>query len=86
MGLIESVGQVCAEDTFPCEYRITVFGGRSVYIEGVKKIRAFASVEVVLDFKKSSIKISGEGLRLEKMCGGDVAVVGRIDSIERAPF
>jgi sporulation protein YqfC len=84
MGLIESINQICGEDAIPAEYRITLFGGGCAYVEGVRRIKSFSQTEIVLCFKRCSVKIKGREMRLERFCGGDVAVKGRVDSVERA--
>ena len=86
MGFVNTIADMCAVDLAQCEFRLTVFGGGCIYAEGVKCVKAYSPSEIVIAFKKSGAVIKGDGLVLEKFCGGDVAVKGRVKSIERFCF
>ena len=59
---------------------------RSTYAEGVKSVKFYSQTEIILAIKNCALKIKGTGLRLEKFCGGDAMVKGRVQSIERISF
>lgn len=84
MSLIENIAAACGMDAslVPEDYRITVFGGRSGYFEGIKGIASFAETEVVLFLKKGRLTVTGEGLSLGKFCEGDLVICGRIRKVE----
>ncbi len=83
MGLIQSVIGACDGVVNKSQYRFTLLGDSLLYAEGVKRINSYSSAEVILSVKGGSIKITGRGLSIEKFCDGDVAVKGRVDSVER---
>lgn len=65
------------------EYRITVFGDRAVYIEGVKSIKSYSQNKMEIFVKKGEIKIIGEGLYIKKYCAEDLAVCGKIKAFSK---
>ena len=85
MGLIGSVSQTYLKELIPCEYRITVFANKGLYVEGVRCIRSFSPGEVLLGLKKSCLKIVGSGLYIQGFSGQDAVVCGEVRIIERIP-
>lgn len=83
MGFKDTILDMCPRDVVPCEYRLTAFGDGCVYIEGVRCVKSFSGEEIILGMKKSLLKICGRCLRIDKLCGGDAIVCGRIALIER---
>ncbi len=83
MGLIDTIADFCATELNQCEYRLTVLGGNCVYAEGIKRVAGFSSAEITLVLKCCQLKIVGECLRIEKFCGGDAIIKGKVKSIER---
>lgn len=65
------------------EYRITVFGDRAVYIEGVKSIKSYSRNKMEIVVKKGEIKIVGEELFIKKYCAEDLAVCGKIKAFSK---
>ncbi len=64
-------------------YRAVLFGDDAIYLENVRAIVGYSSEEVKLSLKKGGLAIKGENLYLKKYCDGDLAVCGKIASIER---
>lgn len=85
MSLIENIAAACGMDAdlAPEDYRVTLFGGRSGYFEGVKGIASFSEGEVVLFLKKGRLTVTGEKLTLGKFCEGDLVICGNIFRLER---
>ena len=85
MGLIEEVLSVFGDgiEDFSPGFKITVFGDRAVYIEGVKSIKSYSPDKMEILIKKGQIKITGEDLFVKKYCAEDLAVCGKIKAIER---
>ncbi|MBP5308312.1 MAG: YabP/YqfC family sporulation protein [Clostridia bacterium] len=83
MSLLQTIADACGTEIIPGEYRLTSFGDRCVYAEGVKSVKDLSRAEIVLGLKKCRIKITGEGLRIEKFCGGDAVIKGKVTKIER---
>ncbi|MBQ7164793.1 MAG: YabP/YqfC family sporulation protein [Clostridia bacterium] len=82
MSLLETIAGICRTEISPDEYRLTAFGGRCVYAEGVKCVKSFSRTEIILGLKKSCLKITGEGLRIEQFCGGDAVIKGSVKRLE----
>ena len=83
MSFIEEVVKIFgAEDAAPT-FRIMIFGESAAYIEGVRSIKSYSHDKMELDVKKGAIRISGEGLYVKKYCAGDIAVCGKIKSVEK---
>lgn len=64
-------------------YRATIIGDEAGYFENVLEIKSYSEEEIILSLKKGGIKILGEKLYVKKYCEGDVAVCGKIKSLER---
>ena len=69
---------------------LSVFGGenaapvpRVMLLEGVKAIKSYSQDKIEVLVLKGEIKITGEGLFVKKYCAGDLAVCGKIKSVER---
>lgn len=77
------IDNVCSRELAPCEYRLTIYGGECVYVEGVKRVISFCADEILLGAKSCRIRICGQALKIEKFCGEDVAIKGRVVCIER---
>ena len=83
MSFIDEVMSIFGgEDISPC-FRVMMIGDNAAYIEGVKSIKSYSQDKIELFLKKGGIKIAGEGLFFKKYCAGDLAVCGKIRSIER---
>ena len=66
----------------PC-FRIMWIGEDALYIEGVKSVKSYSQEKIELNIKNGGLKVFGEKLFFKKYCAGDVAVCGKIKSIER---
>lgn len=83
MSFIDEVLSVFGgEDAAPLS-RVMLIGDGAAYVEGVKAIKSYSQEKIELFIKKGEISISGEGLFVKKFCGGDLAVCGKIKSIEK---
>ena len=83
MGFFSDALGIFGNEDLICDYRITVFGDRAAYLEGVKKIKGYAQDLIEISVGKGEIKIFGEGLFVKKYCGEDIAICGKIKGIER---
>lgn len=83
MGLLDNMARSFGIDILPGEYRLTAFGSRLLYAEGVKCVRGFSATEIILGLKGCSVKISGEGLEIVSLCGGDAVIKGKVKGLER---
>ena len=83
MSLLETSARIGKTEIIPDEYRLTAFGDRCVYAEGIKSVKSFSRTEIVFGLGKACLKITGEGLRLEQFCGGDAVVKGRVTKLEK---
>ncbi|MBQ9485448.1 MAG: YabP/YqfC family sporulation protein [Clostridia bacterium] len=81
MGFIEEIKNVFGEDALP-EFRVMLFGN-AVYAEGVKAIKSYSQEKIEVFINKGELKITGEELFVKKYCAGDLAVCGKIKSIEK---
>ena len=72
-----------AEDVAPA-FRVILFGETAAYVEGVKSIKSYSQDKIELFMKKGEMKITGEGLYVKKYCAGDLAVCGKIKSVEKS--
>ena len=84
--LAEIAKQLLAEEdgaSFGVQY--CVIDGKGGYFQNVKSIREFSQTCIVLQGKRTAVKVSGSGLYLGKYFGGDATVLGDICSVERVP-
>ena len=63
-------------------FRAVMFGDCAVYVENVKTIASYHSEEILLCIKGGGLLIRGKNLYVKKFCAGDVAVCGKICSVE----
>ena len=71
------------EDTALPQFKATLIGDNAVYIEFVRKISKYSSEEITVSVKGGGVVIRGESLYIKKYCAGDLAVCGKIKSLER---
>ena len=62
-------------------FLIQIYSGRKVIFEACKRILEFTDERIVLE-GKMRVKITGRNLRLKELGGGNLGVVGRVDSVE----
>lgn len=84
MGLIENIKENFT-DAFGVEplFKAVMFGDKAVYLEGVSDIKSYSLDKVEVKLKTGEVVIKGENLSIEKYCVGDLAVCGKIKSLER---
>ncbi len=75
MRLYEEIYQEYAEAR--CAF-LPLSGG---YFQGVKNLDVFSETEIVLVFKRTKVRVVGEGLGIKKYCDGDMEISGRIFSV-----
>lgn len=83
MSFIEEVIKVFGGEEIVPTFKVMVLGENAAYIEGVKSIKSYSQEKIELFMKKGEMKITGEGLFIKKYCAGDLAVCGKIKSIEK---
>lgn len=83
MKLLDEIARALGAEEYSSHLRYTVIDGRGGYFENVKRLLEFSSARIVLAGKGGKVCIEGEGLSLGKCFGGDVAVLGTIERVER---
>lgn len=83
MSFIDEVLSVFGGENAATLPKVTLLGWQSAYFEGVKAIKSYSRDKIEVFALKGEIKITGEGLVVKKYCAGDLAVCGKIKSIER---
>lgn len=63
-------------------YTVINYGGKAVYIEGIKRIISVATSIIRLDCGKHRLCVNGEGLTVSELGGGCMTVTGKIFSVE----
>ena len=61
----------------------TVLDGQGGYFQNVRRVLEFSDTTIVLRGRSGSVRVVGKRLSLEKYSGGDVAVKGDIERVER---
>ncbi len=84
MGFIDEIVK-CLGDGLQKEpiFKAVFFGDTAVYFENICQIVSYSDNEIMLALKKGGLRLSGQGLYIKKYCGGDVAVCGKINKMER---
>lgn len=70
-------------EILPQGYRIEILGDKGIYLEGVKSLKSYASDRVEVILKKGCLIIKGDNLSILKRCGEDLAIGGKVKSVER---
>ena len=85
MSFIEEIKKVLDidEKLSPSVYRAIIFGDSGAYFENVLGIACFCPDTIELCIKRGCIRICGENLKIKKLFGQDVAIMGKITKIER---
>ena len=83
MSFFDEVLKVFDGEDVSSVFRVSWIGDSAAYIEGVKSIKSYSQEKIELNIKNGGLKVLGTGLFLKKYCAGDVAVCGKIKSIER---
>lgn len=83
MSFIDEITRVLGgEETSPA-FRVMLLGESAAYVEGVRAIKSYSQDKIELFIRKGEIKLTGEELVVKKFCAGDLAVCGKIKSIEK---
>ena len=83
MSFIEEVLKVFGGEDIVPTYKVMMLGENAAYIEGAKSIKSYSREKIELFMKKGEMRITGEGLFIKKYCAGDLAVCGKIKSVEK---
>ncbi len=83
MGLFFEIVRALGASVNFSRVQYTVVDGGGGYFSNVKKLLAFSDRLIRLAGREGEVEIVGEGLRLARYCGGDLAVRGRILSVSR---
>jgi len=60
----------------------TILGERGIYVSGVKTVILTSQNETKLSVKKGVLRVLGEKLKLSEIGGGDVYIIGEVESVE----
>ena len=60
----------------------TILGERGIYVSGVKTVILTSQNETKLSVKKGVLRVLGEELKLSEIGGGDVYIIGEVESVE----
>ena len=83
MSFFDEVLKIFGGEEISPTFRVMWIGDDALYVEGVKSLKSYSQEKIELIIKNSGLKIIGEKLFFKKYCAGDVAVCGKIKSIER---
>lgn len=79
----EMLSALGAEEIAVGRVQYTVIDGKGGYFRFVRRITEFSPSRIVLAGKKGKVCVEGRELSLGKCEGGDVAVLGAIERVER---
>ena len=65
-------------------FKVLLLGDCSAYFTGITGIKSFSSDEITVTLKKGTVTVKGSDLFVKKYCAGDLAVCGKIKSIEKS--
>lgn len=82
MSFIDEISNFFGEEDLFCKFKATLFSDRCVYFEKVKEIISFSQEKIDLRLGKGQIAVEGEKLCIKKYCSGDVAITGKIKSLQ----
>lgn len=63
-------------------YRVTLFAGRAVVVEGHKGLTSVGEAEVVLRISRAKLRITGRNLSISEMNGDEAYITGKIIAVE----
>ena len=69
-------------ELLPGAGRLTLSAGRRAVIEGGRGLLEYGPERVTVSFGREKLRLSGEGLTLRAMRGGELLVTGRIRNVE----
>ena len=85
--LIDMSEDLCDRFALPADallgaLKLTVTGGRQVFIDNHKGILSYSDERVLLSTGKGKLLIYGQALRLETMTAGQLLINGKIQRVE----
>lgn len=84
MSFIDVINQALIKEEFPTPFfRAVLIGDNAFYLEGVVAILQFTSQEITVRIKKGGVTLLGEDFKIIKYSQGDLAVCGKIKSVQR---
>lgn len=83
MSFIDEVLSVFGGESVSPAFRVMLLGDGAAYVEGIKSIKSYSQDKIEIFIGKGEITVKGEGLFIKKYCAGDLAVCGKIKSIEK---
>ncbi len=85
MSFIDNILQGLGMENLPSAptFRATLLGENMAYFESVLSIKSYSSEIIEFSTKGGSVILKGSGLYIKKYCAGDLAVCGKIKSLER---
>ena len=78
MSMMEEIDKFMRSADVSVNYRVVNLGGKSVYIEGIKSIVNLGADEMIFQLNKSSISVSGQGLKLKYLDKNTCVINGEI--------
>lgn len=80
MNFLEEITKlICKDDTLVVsEYRYINIDGKYLYIEGIIGIKSLGEKEIEFKFKKKSIKVVGDDMKIKYFDNSTVIIEGRI--------
>lgn len=83
MNFIENIiADISGKIPYEPDFKAMLFGGGAGYFENVSSIKSYSPEEIVLCVKRGGIVVRGSGMYIKKYCAGDVAICGKISSLE----
>jgi len=84
MGFLDNITGLFGDgETALPVFRAVLLGDNALYLECVKKIVRYSPEEITVSLKNGGITVRGEKLYIKKYCAGDLAVCGKIKTLER---
>lgn len=84
MSFIDVIKETLIKEEFPAPFfRAVMLGDNAFYLEGVVSILDFTSQEITVRLKKGGVTLLGEDFKIVKYSQGDLAVCGKIKSVQR---
>lgn len=80
MNFLEEITKlICKDDPlFTFDYRVVNIDGKYLYIEGIVGLVNLSVKEIVFKFKKKSIKVIGEDMKIKYFDNSTAIIDGRI--------
>lgn len=66
-----------------CLFKGIMLGDSALYLENVCGISHYTEEEILVRLRRGGIVVRGNDLFVKKYCAGDLAICGKIKSVER---